>query len=434
MLQKYSVHEQMPQDEGGLSLTPAFFIDIIKRRLLYFLIPFVLVLGAGTTAVMLIPPVYLAEGKILVESQQIPSDLVRPTVTAMANERIHVISQRILTRDNLLTVASKYQLYSGHRQPLTGSEIVDKMRDAVKIIPIDVKTGRDRLILAFTIGFENEDPVTATRVAGEFMTMILSEDVRVRTAFASETTKFLEREAKRLENELNIVETKIADIKRAQQTRPDSVSSNDAQLNILRAELMQKAATYSDSHPDMKAIKQKIAAIEKTLSASASKDDERNLEPLERQQASLQQNLESTTQKLVTARLGESLERGQQSERLEVIEQPTVPQKPIKPNRPKFLALVLAVSLGAGGGLVVLLEALQTTIYRTSDLLRIADSHIVVTLPYIATEAETQRRKTKLILIISGVIFVIVVAAAVALFFLPPLDILFDRALSAAGM
>jgi hypothetical protein len=385
---------------------------------------------------MMIPPVYLAEGKILVESQQIPSDLVRPTVTAMANERIHVISQRILTRDNLLTVASKYQLFSGRRQQPTGTEMVDQMRSAVKIVPVDVKTASrggagGGLILAFTVGFEHELPATAMRVAGEFMTMILSEDVRVRTAFASETTKFLEREAKRLENELFGVETKIAEAKR-EQTRPASTSNTDSQLSILRAELMQKAATYSDSHPDMKAIKQKIAALEKTITGP--KEDEKSLEPLERQHASIQQNLETTTQKLVTARLGESLERGQQSERLEVIEQPTLPQKPIRPNRPKFLGLVVALSLAAGGGLVVLLEALQSTIYRTSDLLRIADSHIVVTLPYIATETETQRRKTRLVFGIAITVFVLVVAAVVALFFLPPLDILFDKALFAIGM
>ena len=432
MLQKYSVQEQVPQDDGGSFLTPAFFLDILKRRLLYFLIPFILVLGIGTTAVMMIPAVYLAEGKILVESQQIPSDLVRPTVTALANERIQVISQRILTRDNLLTVASKYQLFAGKQ--MTGSEMVDEMRKSVRIQPIDVRTSRpggSGMTLAFTIGFEHEQPAMAMRVAGEFMTMILSEDVRVRTAFASETTKFLEREAKRLENELFNVEAKIAEAKR-DQTRP-AANTSDAQLSILRAELMQKAATYSDAHPDMKAIKQKIAALEKTASGPQ-KEDEKNIEPLERQQASLQKNLEMTTQKLVTARLGESLERGQQSERLEVIEQPTLPQKPIKPNRPKFLGLVLAVAAAAGGGVVFLLEALQSTIYRTSDLLRIADSHLVVTLPYITTEAETQRRKTKLVLMIGVTVFVILIAAVVALFFLPPLDILFDKVLKAAGM
>jgi capsular polysaccharide biosynthesis protein len=170
------------------------------------------------------------------------------------------------------------------------------------------------------------------------------------------------------------------------------------------------------------------------MAVAPTREEEKNLDPLERAQSSIKKNLEATTQKLVTARLGESLELGQQSERLEVIEQPTLPIKPIKPNRPKFLALVLAMSAAAGGGLVFLLEFLQSTIYRTSDLLRIADSHLVVVLPYVTTEGETQRRKTRTVLLIGSAIFVVIVAALASLFFLPPLDILFDKILLALGM
>ena len=83
--------------------------------------------------------------------------------------------------------------------------MVDWMRENTKIKPIDLKmqTRPNAATLAFTVGFEHEVPTTALRVASEFVTMILSEDVRVRTNFASETTKFLEREAKRQEVELS---------------------------------------------------------------------------------------------------------------------------------------------------------------------------------------------------------------------------------------
>ena len=65
MLQKYSP-EQAPQDQSGQSLTPAAILDILKRRFLYFFVPFAILLAIGATVVMLLPPVYLAEGKILV--------------------------------------------------------------------------------------------------------------------------------------------------------------------------------------------------------------------------------------------------------------------------------------------------------------------------------------------------------------------------------
>jgi uncharacterized protein involved in exopolysaccharide biosynthesis len=433
MLQKYSVQEQVQNEEGGQFLSPAYFIDVLKRRLLYFLIPFVLIFAVGATAVMFIPAVYVAEGKILVETQQIPSDLVRSTVNAVANERVVVIGQRILTRDNLLAIANKYQLFSGRRKQMTGTEMVDMMRASTQIKPVDLKTSNAQnapLTLAFTVGFEHEQPVTAMRVAAEFVTMILSEDVRVRTNLASETTKFLEREVKRLEAELNAVEVKIAEARR-DQVRP-TAGPSELQLNTLRAELMQKAATYSDQHPDMKVIKQKIAALEKP--PVAAKESEVNVEALERQQAAVKKNLETTGQKLTAARLGESLERGQQSERLEIIEQPTLPLKPIRPNRTKLLGMVFGAAAAAGGGLVVVLELLQSTIYRTADILRVADSHLVVTIPYIATDAELQRRRMKIVVIVGLAALGILIAAITSLFFLPPLDILFDRIFAMIGI
>src|SRR3569833_2160739 len=159
MLQKYSVQEQMPVDQGTSFLSPAIVLDILKRRFFYFLIPFVLILAGGSVVVMMIPAVYSAEGKILVESQQIPSDLVKPTVSALANERIQVISQRILTRDNLLQIANKYQLFSGRRKRMSGTEMVDWMRENTKIKPVDLMTTQIRqnpnsTTLAFTVGFE----------------------------------------------------------------------------------------------------------------------------------------------------------------------------------------------------------------------------------------------------------------------------------------
>ncbi|MFX8381802.1 hypothetical protein ABTL77_20600, partial [Acinetobacter baumannii] len=78
--------------------------------------------------------------------------------------------------------------------------------------------------------------------------------------------------------------------------------------------------------------------------------------------------------KLLAARLGENLEKDQQSEKLEVIEQPTAPQDPIKPNRPKLLALAIALALGAGVGLTFVLEFSDKAIRRSSDIFTTVDN------------------------------------------------------------
>ena len=89
------------------SLNFGYYLDVLKRRIFYFLLPFGLISILGLYFAAIQKPKYLSEGKILVESQVVAPDLVRPIVTATASERIQLIQQRIMTRDNLLSIANR---------------------------------------------------------------------------------------------------------------------------------------------------------------------------------------------------------------------------------------------------------------------------------------------------------------------------------------
>src|SRR5882762_7118056 len=126
------------QEEGGQShfLQPSYYWQLIKRRALYFVIPFSLVLPVGLAVAVLLPATYLSEGKILVQSQQIPMELVRPTVTSAAQERIQVIEQRTMTRDNLLAIVDKFKLFPERRALMSPTQLVELMKKSIKIEPV----------------------------------------------------------------------------------------------------------------------------------------------------------------------------------------------------------------------------------------------------------------------------------------------------------
>ena len=167
-----------------------------------------------------------------------------------------------------------------------------------------------------------------------------------------------------------------------------------------------KSAIYSDSHPDIKALKAENRGIGEThqpsRTTSQMKSSKSSVDALERQRDSVKKNLDGISKKLAAARLGESLERGQHSERLSVIEQPTLPQKPVRPNRPKILAIVFAMAIAAGGGLVFLLEMLDGTIRRNADIAKLIDSHLIVSIPFITTKADLVRKKSRKIMVAIG--------------------------------
>src|SRR5437588_1709227 len=438
MLQRLETEPELLDTDPGYLLQPAYYFGLLRRRWPYFLVPFIAVLLIGIAIMYLWPATYLSEGKILVQSQQIPTELVRPTVTSAAQERIQVIEQRTMTRENLLAIIEKFQLFPDKRALMSASQLVELMKKSAKIEPLaqplafsQVRSRGDNPTIVFTVGFEYGDPQTASRVANELVTRILNEDLRDRTSRATDTTKFLSREVQKLQSDSAAIDAKIALAKRSQAKSGSSApDQSTTQLAQLKMELAQKSALYSDRHPMMQAMRRQIEALEKVVVAPVQPGPDAlvPLEELQTQQENIQKNLEAASTKLAAARLGETLEKDQQSEKLEVIEQPTAPQEPIRPNRPKIAGIALFLALAAGGGLVFLLEFADKGIRRSSDIYSVVDSRLVIAIPYITTKAELRRTRRRTMVLIGAAFALIFAVLLATYFFMPPLDLIIAKA------
>ena len=389
---------------------------------------------------MLWPPTFLSEGKILVQSQQIPVDLVRPTVTATASERLATIEQRVMTRENLLKIVDKYQLFPNQRDTLSRTEMLDEMRANIVIKAVEMDLQRrqnENFTVAITVGFTDRRPDVATKVANELITLFLNEDARNRTARATETTRFLEQEVQKLQTDLASIDVKILQSRRQEPAGETTLP----QLTALKAELAQKEAVYSPSHPEVKRLKAAIAALEKVTvpaaqPAAATRGNLTNepLDPLWLQRMGIQQNLETTAQKLAAARRGESLERDQFAERLEVLEQAVPPQKPLKPNRPKIIAFAFLAALMAGFAGIMAIESFDKTIRGSKDLLSVANGQLIVAIPYIVTQGELFHKKRRIVLTIGLSMATVLVGLAAVHFLVRPLDELWPVLMQRLGI
>lgn len=426
--------EEERQDRSYL-LTASFYLEVLKRRWALILVPFVVFGSLGIAAAVVWPATYLSEGKILVQSQQIPTELVRPTITSAAQERIQVIEQRTMTRDNLVAIADKFQLFPGKRTLMSVTELVELMKKQTKIAPVDLdldfkqRRSSEPPTIVFSVGFEYSDAAVAAQVANELMTRILNEDLRDRTSRAIDTTKFLAREVQKLQADNAALDTQIAQLK-VGQSRPTSATADQpTMLSQLRAELVQKSALYSERHPVIQSLKKQIQALEAAAASAAKAETVQGatLGALLAQQDALQKNLEAASTKLAAARLGENLEKDQQAEKLEVIEQPTVPQRPIKPNRPKLAALSLLLALAAGTGLAMVFEMLDKSIRRTSDIFSLVDSHLVLSIPYLETAGELRRKQWRIRILLLGLV-ALVSATLVAAYLFLPIDLMIAKA------
>ena len=191
------------------------YFSIVRRRRRYFLVPFALAMLVAVAVVIVLPPRYQSVATILVESQQIPDELVRSTITAYADEQVEFIRQKVLTRSNVLDVIQKYGLYPGESRK-DASALVDRFRDedlAVELIDAAIAEKGRRPTISLTIGFTAASPTLAQQVCNELVTLFLNENARSRTERAAETTSFLADEGEKIRGDIQGLEEKLTAFK-----------------------------------------------------------------------------------------------------------------------------------------------------------------------------------------------------------------------------
>jgi polysaccharide chain length determinant protein (PEP-CTERM system associated) len=473
--------------EQGLSLPD--LLGVLRRRWPLAVAPTLIGSLLAVAIAMILPPSYISTARILVESQQIPEDLARSTVSAGPTERIRLIEQRLTTRQNLLDIARRFDIYAD-RPDITPTEIVELMREATRIedVVLATQSRGEVTATAVNISFRAARPDLAARVTNEFVTQVLEQNIQQRNARASETLNFFNAEVGRLGEAIGALEAQIADFKRENENAlPGSLEFRQSQyvalqeqaferegrkiaieeriralrdqletgsgamalspeqeeLNRLRQALAQQRGIYNETHPAMRALTQRIAALESSITVVSDADPAQIAAPpeviaavnevaalerqlalienqmaadavrleelrnsidrtpeieitlggLERGLANLQVQYEQALLKQADAARGERLEVNRQAERFEVIDQAQVPTEPDSPNRLLIMAAGFTGSFGLGVGLMVLVEFLNRALWSARDIERQLGLRPIVVIPRIATRREITRRR-----------------------------------------
>jgi polysaccharide biosynthesis transport protein len=307
-------------------------IELYRRRTR----PALVALGGGLAlallAAFLWPPTYRSSGTVLIEQQEVPEEFVLAAVTSFADQRVRVISQRVMTTSNLLEIINKFDLYPERRKREPRERLLERMRDDIglEMISADVvdpRQGRPtKATIAFTVSFDSRSPQLAAKVANELTTLYLRENLENRKQKAADTAEFLKEEAERVGAELADLDRRVAEFKsrhgdslpevspvniqlmtradeelRTIETRVNSLSQQivylDAQLaqieptsmtygeggqrvlgtpdrlKLLRMQLASASAVYGAEHPDVLRLQREIAGLEKEVGQVDSSQD-----------------------------------------------------------------------------------------------------------------------------------------------------------------
>lgn len=165
----------------------------------------------------------------------------------------------------------------------------------------------------------------------------------------------------------------------AAETAPSDASSDstgNALADMQLADLNRRRAALEERVP---ALRAELADLTRAIDATPANASA--LAVLERELDAAQTRYAEARDRLVLAQNGERLELSDQTQRITVLEAPTVPAWPSKPSRKLIAAAGMAAGLGLSFGLLVLLELMGGRVRRSSDLAQALDITPIVTIP-----------------------------------------------------
>jgi uncharacterized protein involved in exopolysaccharide biosynthesis len=192
-----------------------------KRRKKSLLVTFFIIFLLGVSVAMILPPVFLSKATILIEEQQIPESYVESGITGYVEERLEMITQRILNRPTMMKIVDAYNLYSKLKDRYTTEEILEKFKNSIILENINAelqskKTGRSvSSTVAFSIAYEGQDPISTQEITQKLASLFLEEETKRRESRSNITTQFLDNELRNLKKQIQVYENKISKFKKA---------------------------------------------------------------------------------------------------------------------------------------------------------------------------------------------------------------------------
>lgn len=358
------------------------------------------------------PRAYEATAVIQIEGPRVADAADRATDPAEATRRLQLIQQRLMSRDNIVEMIEKHDLFAD-AVDLPLSQKIYQLRIATHIDQIreGVESWQPGAIPSgLIITVQLPDAQKAADVANEFVAEVLEENRVRRETATQEAVAFFETEAARLETEIEALEARIAAFKRENaDALPSNITSLRTQIagledTILEIDRQIIALESAASRTRAGTTEQQVSLLQGQKALVAGRLDElraalaaapaveQEFNALSRDLRQLQDQYSTITQRRADAELSAVLQSQQQAGRFEVLETALVPENPVSASRKRLALMGGMASLLAGLAAAFLMEMLNPAIRTAAQLERTLGISPVVSIPHISTRGERRQK------------------------------------------
>lgn len=284
-------------------------LQIWSRRKWWLLAGLILGLATSASLIYSLPNLYRASTTVLIGQDAIAGSFVSTGSSTQLDQRLHMIRQDLLSREQLLELIDRFDLYPGMRQNVTTEELLGRMRNDIRMSQsttsqVSLQRGQSAP-MEVRISYQGWSAEQAAEITNALADIYRDRYETIRLGQASRTTEFLRAQLDGVERRMALQENEIdafrnenlgqlpqqenmnmatlarlnSDLRlnrerqvlllnrrnEAQSTGFGAVVgvAGESRLDRLRRELIVMRARYNESHPVMIRLQNEIRMAEK---------------------------------------------------------------------------------------------------------------------------------------------------------------------------
>lgn len=214
------------------------YVDILRRNMRWIIGPVFAGLVISTVVAFLMEDTFVSKALIRIVPQQISPELVQNVSSQDVADRINGMAQTILSRNTLTTLITAHGLYKKEIASEPMEDVVNKMREAIKIKPTAGVAVTGKTMPAMEVSFSYRDRLLAKAVCDDLVSRFMGQSTQDTLDTQLQANQFLNDEFERAKHDLDVVEQKLTDFQTRNAGRlPEDMQLNISQMNALEGRL-----------------------------------------------------------------------------------------------------------------------------------------------------------------------------------------------------
>lgn len=223
------------------SFHPLDYLAAVNRRKWWFILPLLVCIAAGAAVLAVWPKKYLSKAAIGVQSPTLSAELLRGLSAMDPVERQRAVQQLLLSPTVLDRVIREENLNQSRPADEAAAALRANLAENIEVPPTLGLNGRPdptRGIDLFYLGYTDQDPARAQRIANRVASVFVEENSKFQTSRAENSADVLEQQVTSSQTRLTDLENRLRAKKQNYVGRlPDQIGANVQMVNGARSQL-----------------------------------------------------------------------------------------------------------------------------------------------------------------------------------------------------